>query len=218
MDDEAWLKGKPTPSPPDRLLDLGDARCECALSRHLLGYGPDVMSTTEPIPYTYRFVARPDTGRKMARALIAHAHRMKRQWIFYSLILALFTLVIVSSMDSSYSLGKRLFWAIVFALVPTLLLAVFFSTLGFFRVARSAQVRVFPGAVLESGFGEDSLVLRNPMSENRIRYQAIKSVTPRGDFIFMRQHGVPLVSVYPRALFPAEAIARMTGSSRGSST
>jgi hypothetical protein len=171
------------------------------------------MSTSEPIPYTYRFVASPDTGRKMARALIGHAHRMKRQWIFYSLILALFTLIIVTGMDSSYSLGKRLFWAIVFALVPTLLLAAFFSVLGYFRVARSAQVRVFPGAVLESGFGEDALVLRNPLSESRISYRAIRSITPRGDFIFMRQHGVPLTSVFPRALFPREAIERIPRSS-----
>jgi hypothetical protein len=74
-------------------------------------------------------------------------------------------------------------------------------------------VRVFPGAVLESGFGEDALVLRNPVSESRISYKAIRSVTPRGDFIFMRQHGVPLTSVFPRALFPREAIERIPSSS-----
>jgi hypothetical protein len=118
------------------------------------------------------------------------------------LFLALFTLIFLTSMDSSFSMGKRLFWAIVFALVPTLILAVFFSALGYYRVARSAQVRVFPGAVLESGFGEDALVLRNPMSESRIRYESVRSVATRGDFIFMRQHGVPMISVFPRALFP----------------
>jgi hypothetical protein len=171
------------------------------------------MPTTEPIPYTYRFVAGPDTGRKMARALVGHAHRMKRQWIVYLVFWALFTVVIVTSRDSSSSLGTRLFWAVVFALIPTVMLAAFFSALGYFRMARSARVRVFPGAVLESGFGEDALVLRNPLSESRIRYQAIKSVTPRGDFIFMRQHGVPMVGAFPRALFPDEAIERLTRSS-----
>jgi hypothetical protein len=192
---------------PERPVPL--LRFIARMSRRVLGYGPDIMSTTEPIPFTYRFVASPDTGRRMARALIGHAHRMRRQWIVYLLILMLFTLIIVTGMDSSDSLRKRLFWAIVFALVPTVLVGVFFSVLGYFRVARSAQVRVFPGAVLESGFGEDALVLRNPMSESRISYQAIRSVTPRGDFIFMRQHGVSLISVFPRALFPGEAIERM---------
>jgi hypothetical protein len=80
-------------------------------------------------------------------------------------------------------------------------------------MVRSARVRVFPGAVLESGFGADALVLRNPLSESRVSYRAIKSVTPRGDFIFMRQHGVPMVGAFPRALFPDEAIARMARSS-----
>ncbi len=87
------------------------------------------------------------------------------------------------------------------ALIPTFLLVIFYSTIGYVRVSRSAQMRVFPGAVLESGFGDNALVLRNPMSESRISYQAITSVVPDGEFVFLRQRGLPLISAFPRALF-----------------
>jgi hypothetical protein len=37
----------------------------------------------------------------------------------------------------------------------------------------------------------------------------VRSVAPRGDFVFLQQHGVPVVAVYPRELFPDDAIARI---------
>jgi hypothetical protein len=162
------------------------------------------------VPYTHRFVADSETGRQMARAFVGHAHRMKRQWMAYALFLALFALIFLVGMDVRLSLQTRLFWAVVFALVPTVLLAVLISLLGYVRLIRGARVRVFPGAVLESGFGEDALVLRNPVSEVRINYAAIKSVTRHGEFVFMRQLGVPLTSIFPQALFPEDAIVRIT--------
>jgi heme/copper-type cytochrome/quinol oxidase subunit 4 len=166
------------------------------------------------VPYTHRFVADSETGPKMARAFVGRAHRMKRQWIAYVLFLVLFTLLFLTGMDVRYSLQTRLVWAVMFALVPTLLLAVVISLLAYVRLIRGARIRVFPGAVLESGFGEDAMVLRNPVSEVRINYAAIKSVTPGGEFVFMRQLGLPLTSIYPRELFPDAAIARITGRAR----
>jgi hypothetical protein len=45
--------------------------------------------------------------------------------------------------------------------------------------------------------------------ETRLSYRAVRSVAPRGDFVFLQQHGVPVVAVYPRELFPDDAIARI---------
>lgn len=67
---------------------------------------------------------------------------------------------------------------------------------------------------LVSGFGDGAMVLRNPLSTARIRYEGIQSVTARGDVDFMRQQGVPLLGVYPRELFPDEAIERIRGAHR----
>jgi len=63
--------------------------------------------------------------------------------------------------------------------------------------------------VLESGFGVNAMVLRGPLSESRIDYAAVRSLTRHGEFVFLRQRGVPVVSVFPRELFPDDAIARI---------
>lgn len=163
---------------------------------------------TDEIPYTHRFVANSDTAKTIARALQIYAHRLKGRWIFYSLILVLFSLLIMAGWRSG-SIGAQIFWAIVFALVPTAILAVWAAAIGYFATVRGSRLRLFDGAVLESGFGEEEMVLRNPIASARLAYAGIKSVTARGKFVFMQQHGVPLLSVYPRELFPDEAIDRI---------
>lgn len=164
---------------------------------------------SEDIQYAHRFVARHDTPREFARAYLRYAHRTKRQWVFYLLLLMLFTLILISGMDATFSLASRVFWGVIFALVPTFFAAGFCATIGYLRMIRGSRHRLFPGAVLESGFGEEELVYRNPLAEARIRYQAIKTLTARGDFVFMQQHGVPLMGIYPRALFPDHAVVRI---------
>jgi len=163
---------------------------------------------TEEIPYTHRFVANSDTAKTIARARQLYAHRLKVRWIFYSLILVLFALLIMSGWRSG-SIGAQVFWALVFALVPTLILVVWAAAIGYLATVRGSRLRLFNGAVLESGFGEEEMVLRNPIASVRMAYTGIKSVTARGSFVFMQQHGAPLFTVYPRELFPDEAIDRI---------
>lgn len=169
---------------------------------------------TEDIPYTHRFVATSHTGKKIARAFLGRAHRMKRQWVVYSLFLVIFASIAISGMSESFSLWSRIFWAIVFALVPTLITVVLVVAISYFQMVRGTRVRLFNGAVLESGFGEDEMVIRNPIASGRMAYKGIKSVSVRGDFVFMKHHGLPLVVGYPRELFPDEAINRILRAQR----
>ena len=120
----------------------------------------------------------------------------------------LFALLIMSGWKSG-SIGAQVFWALVFALVPTLILVVWAAAIGYRATVRGSRLRLFNGAVLESGFGEDEMVLRNPIASVRMAYTGIKSITARGGFVFMQQHGSPLFTVYPRELFPDEAIDRI---------
>ena len=117
-------------------------------------------------------------------------------------------------MDERFSLESRLAWALIFALAPTLVVAGCFAALGYVRTLRGARFRLYDGAVLRSGFGDGAMVLRNPLSTVRIRYEGIQSVTARGDVVFVRQQGVPLLGVYPRELFPDAAIERIRGAHR----
>jgi hypothetical protein len=163
---------------------------------------------TEEIPYTHRFVANSGTAGTIARAFQFYAHRLKGRWVCYALILLLFTLLLMSGV-SSRSVGAQFFRAIAFALVPTAILAVWTTAIGYLRMVRGSRLRLFNGAVLESGFGEEEMVLRNPIASVRLAYKGIKSITAQGNFVFMQQRGVPLLTVYPRDLFPDEAIDRI---------
>lgn len=163
----------------------------------------------EDITFTHRFVAGPDTRRQMARAFVGHAQRMRSTVVVYLSCLTAFSVLMLTGMGAGFSLPTRLFWSVVYALVPTLAVAALISTVGYVRTLRGARIRLFPGAVIESGFGEDELVLRGPVSETRLNYRAVKSLVSRGEFVFLQQHGLAVVSIFPRALFPDEAVARI---------
>jgi hypothetical protein len=165
---------------------------------------------TEDIPYSHRFVANSDSGKRMARAYLGHLHRMDGLWFCYSLVLWIFWLLLrtgMNSIDGNWT--AKDVWAFVFALVATLTVAVFTATIHYFQMVRRSRLRWFSGAILESGFGEDEMAYRDVVESSRIAYAGITSVTARGDFVFMEQHGVPLVCVYPRELLPDEAIDRI---------
>jgi hypothetical protein len=163
----------------------------------------------EDIAFTHRFVAGPDTRRQMARAFVDHVQRMRRMRVIYLLCLSAFTVIMWTGLDDGLAPGARLSWSVAYALVPTLLAALLFAAAGYVSTLRGARMRLFPGAVIESGFGEDELVLRGPVSETRLSYRAVRSLVSRGEFVFLQQHGLAVVSIFPRALFPDEAIARI---------
>lgn len=160
----------------------------------------------EDIPFAYRFVAKADTQKRMARG--SRVALRRRRWVVCACSMVLFGTIINGGMKGSWSLGARIFWSGVYALVPTLLIMIL-VTVTINVYSRRPNPRIFDGAVLESGFGEDEMVVRNPIASTRLAYAGIKSVTVRGNFVYMRYHGSQVVAGYPRELFPDEAIDRI---------
>lgn len=164
----------------------------------------------EEIQYTHRFVARPATGRKMAGAFVRHALTMRSQLLFFAGFLGLcFLMWMVLFDEDSATLGARVLWATVLAAVATAALALLVAVISYVRTLSGARVRLFPGAVVESGFGEEEMLLRNPLVESRVSYRSVQSLRARGDFVFLRHRGAPVIAIYPRELFPDEMIARI---------
>ncbi|HSE10353.1 MAG TPA: hypothetical protein VLB29_16950 [Nocardioidaceae bacterium] len=169
----------------------------------------------EQIAYTNRFVASPSTGRSMARAFVRHGLTMRSQVVFYAGFFALCVLMWMVLFDEdSASLGARVFWASVLAGVTTLALAVLVAVLGYVRTVRGARITLFPGAVVESGFGDGQMLLRNPLAESKISYRSVRTIKARGDFVFLRHRASPIVAIYPRALFPDDVIAHIRAAAR----
>jgi hypothetical protein len=165
--------------------------------------------TEEDVPFRYRLVATDRTRRELATAFLRWFVAQPRTWLLVDLFWVFFALLLFSGMDEGFSVGARVFWSLVFALVPTVLLVVLLGAMIYVRTLRGARLRVHAGAVLESGFGEHTLVLRNPVESSKQDYRTIRSITARGDHVFIRRVGPAPVAVWPRALFPDEEIERI---------
>lgn len=165
-------------------------------------------------PLEFRYVADDRSASMLAWANLVHAHRTLRQWVFYALLLVVFAGILFLTFDDDATFGARLFWGLVLGLPVTALTALLVSVIAYVKVRRGARLRVFPGAVLESSFGSGAVLLRNPLGESRIDYRAIRSVRVRGRAAFLRQHGVGILAIYPRELFPEPALDRIRRVSR----
>lgn len=163
----------------------------------------------EPIAFTERYVVHRGTRRELASAWVGHLFRLRSTWIVCGLYYLVAVLLWLLGFDDRGTAAGRWFWAAVLAVPPTVVLAVVIALIGYVRILRGSRAHLYDGAVLESGFGEDGFVLRNPLASSRIRYRALRAVRVRGQQVFLRQHGSPLWNVCPRELFPDDALDRM---------
>jgi len=164
----------------------------------------------EEVAYRYRFLATDRTRRDLARAFVGWLFAQPRIWLVLDVFWICIAVLLFLGMDEErFSTGTRVLWAVVYALVLTMALAAFLGALAYVQTVRSARIRVHDGAVLESGFGERTLVLRNPVESSRQDYRAIRSIKVRGDHVFIRRVGLAPVAIWPRALFPDEEVERV---------
>ncbi len=89
-----------------------------------------------------------------------------------------------------------------------------FGALGYVVNCRNLRRTVLPGTVQRTGFGRDEFVTANALSSSRFSYRAVHSVDSHGDFVFIRFVGQPAMRVYPRGLFPPDAITRLREAAR----
>ena len=161
------------------------------------------------IPITERWVATRESAKDAADAFLWLALRRRRFWVLLAAIELVLALLLVLLFDERYSPATRVFWAPVYALVPTLVVAVLTLGVGHVLNRRTFRRRLREGVVLESGIGERALVLRGPWSESTLSFDGIASVRSSGQWVFLQQIGVPLVGIWPAELFPPADLARL---------
>ena len=161
------------------------------------------------IPITERWVATRDSAKQAARAFLLLTLRRRRFWAFVVAVELVLALLLALSFDERYGPVTRLFWGPVYALVPTLVIAVLALGFGHLMNRRHFRRRLREGVVLESGIGERAIVLRGPWSESSLSFDGIASVRSSGNWVFLQQIGVPLLGAWPAELFPPADLARM---------
>jgi hypothetical protein len=129
--------------------------------------------------------------------------------VYLAVVEVLFAVVLGLSFDDSYGTVPRSLWASVYALVPTIGIAVVTLGVGYLLNRRSFRHRLREGVVLEAGFGDRFLVLRGPWAETTLSFDGIASVRSRGEWVFLQQRGSPVLSVWPEQLFPSAALTRL---------
>lgn len=161
------------------------------------------------IPITERWVATRDSAKQAADAFLMLTLRRRRCWVFFVAVELVLALRFALSFDERYGPATRLFWGPVYALVPTLVIAVLTLGIGHLLNRRYFRGRLREGVVLESGIGERALVLRGPWSESTLSFDGIASVRSSGNWVFLQQIGVPLLGAWPAELFPPADLARL---------
>lgn len=156
----------------------------------------------------YEFTCSGDTSRRMSRAHVT-------KWLRDSAmpIVALFAAVTVALLLTATSdvrgWRSRLFAAGFSGAVITAGAVALVTVLTYGLTRLNVGRMLSAGTVMRSGFGESDFVTENPLSSARISYEAARSVSSAGGFVFIRYVGGPVVHVYPAELFPPEVIARL---------
>jgi hypothetical protein len=129
--------------------------------------------------------------------------------VFLAVVELVLAFLLGLSFDERYGAATRVLWGLVYALVPTLGICGFGLGVSHLLNRRSFRRRLREGVVLESGIGERVLVLRGPWAESTLSFDGIASVRSSGNWVFLQQIGVPLLSVWPAELFPPADLARL---------
>lgn len=124
-------------------------------------------------------------------------------WVFITGLLA-------KAVDAERGVPVRVVAGGVYAGVSVTLLLGFAVALGFAVNLRNARRRLTPGSVWTVTATADQVEMSGPLSVRvTVPHAAWAMVRVRGDWVLTQQHGVPLVSVSPLALFSDETLAHM---------
>lgn len=160
---------------------------------------------------TYRWTASDASARDASRAYFAHLARRPRLWITFGLLWIMVSLYWNLLFSDGTGTGSRLFWAPVLGLATA---AVFFLLLlaaRYVQTVRRMRLRLREGTVLESGFGHGVVRVCGPLSDSTLTDAGIQWIRRSGDWVLVRQRGVPLIGLWPAALFPRQELDRLRG-------
>jgi hypothetical protein len=163
-----------------------------------------------PIPFQHRYVVQAGTAKAMARAFVRYRLGQRNlRLVFLALWLVATLLLFLSYDPDELSTGARVYGGLFYGLLFTLIVLAVGMALTYVATHRLGRGRMTEGAVVESGFGDDAVVINRPGSSGRTDYSVIRAVDVRKAFVFVRFDGNPVTSIYPRELFPDDALARL---------
>jgi hypothetical protein len=157
----------------------------------------------------HRWVATGDSARRAAAEFPKVLVRQRWWWGLVALVQVAYAGLFVLALDDQDSLAYRALWAVVFALVPTILIVMLVLGLSCVVNRRRFRQRMREGVVLEASIGERALNLRSPWAEHVLSFDGLSKVVSSGDWVFVKQKGVPLWGVWPAELFPPDDLARL---------
>ena len=163
----------------------------------------------EDIPFTHRFVADARAGRGYARVNLRWLHRPRQALCFFTIVYAVNVASLSITLSWLYEPRNVVGRAEIAAVVATAAFAIVRAALAYRGGLWTAKARMFPGAVFESGFGAEAMVLRNPFASTRLSYDAVMSIAAIGNWVIVRSKGSPAPVAHPRALFPDDVVARI---------
>lgn len=160
------------------------------------------------LPFTERYVVPEDGRRRLAWASVRFTLVSARgQRVFYGVIVVF--ALLRQTLDGWSPLGPALLEVLGFVAFGLVATVVWASTVGFAQTYHSTRHRFFPGAVLESGFGPESFVLRGPAGETWLPHAELRRVRVRGDFVYVSTDGIGGQAIFPRELFPDHQVERI---------
>jgi hypothetical protein len=158
---------------------------------------------------TRRWVATPDSARRAAAEFLKLLVRRPWWWGLLGMVEVLYAMLLALSFPSDMGPVSRVVWGALLALVPTLCLGLVLLGISYAMNRRRFRERLYADVVLEAGVAERSLVLRSPWAEHVISFDGLAQVVRSGDWVFLKQKGVPLWGIWPAALFLPEDLARV---------
>jgi hypothetical protein len=158
---------------------------------------------------TYRWTASRDSARGACRAYFAHLVRRPRFAITFILVWIVLSLYWNLLFAEGTETASRVVWAPLFGLATTAVLFVLLLSVLYLQTVRRMRLRLTEGNVLESGFGDGVVRLRGPLSDSTLTGAGIQWIRTSGVWVLIRQRGVPLIGLWPAALFPREEMEHL---------
>ncbi len=155
----------------------------------------------DDITTTQRWVATGESARQAAGAFLKLLVRRRWWWGLVAVVEVGYAALIGLTIEDGYSPLERTLWGAAFALVSTICVVVLVLGLSYLVNRRRFRERIHADVVRESSIGQRSLNLRSPWAEH-VLFDGLSNVLSIGDWVFLKQKGVPIWGVWPAELFP----------------
>jgi hypothetical protein len=156
-----------------------------------------------------RWTAEAGSARS-ATLVLARLCSLRRLRLVGPAVFVFLTVLFAQRIDHAYSAGTRWTWGALYAAGYTLVLVVASVLITYVQTRRSLAPRFRPGTELTADWGDDSVVLGQPLAQTRLPFTSIGRVRRYGEWTAFQVPGNSGWSVWPTALLPEQEVVRLT--------